>query len=338
MSKRHSNRPATLTAALMLVLLCHGASADVDAGIAAYKRRDFATAFAEFSATAKRDDPLSQNLLGIMYAEGLGVPRNDKLAVDWFFKAQTLGSFEATANLGRMYASGRGVPQSNSEALKHYREAALGGYPPAMKLLADIYEKGELGVTPDPAQAIEWRARLRGIPTGLMSSSQPPAKPAIPAEKPRQGKALPASVAPVADKPTRRDAPAGTQDDKNEKFERQVWEQLEKYRQRERKLQVASTDSTPALAPYLKDLRAKVKIQLASAMPAAKPFTGMAVSLSILRDGTLKEVGLDHGSSNANLDRKVLSSLKQLGPLPPLPSATKEMADVLVVTVKLPIE
>jgi len=336
-----SNRPATRITVFILTLLCNHANADVETGIAAYQRGDYAAAFVEFSDAARQNDSLALNVLGIMNAEGRGVARNDKLAVDLFFKAQTLGSLEAGANLGRMYADGRGVPQSNTEALRHYREAALGGYVPAMRKLAEIYEGGELGIAPDPALAMEWRARLGGTPTGLMHRPTP-AEAALPREKPRasmnQHRAPALAAVPVAPKPSSPERPTRADLDKGRKFEQQVLGQLEQYRQRERKLQVASTDSTPTLAVYLKDLRARLKQQTEGTFAAAKPPTGMIVSLAILKDGSLRGIETDQGSGDARLDRKVISALQQLGRLPPLPAAIHDAAEILGVTVRLPIE
>ena len=323
-------------------MLCAPAAADVESGIAAYQRGDFAAALAEFSDAARQNDPLALNVLGIMYAEGRAIERNDKLAVDLFFRAQALGSLEAGANLGRMYADGRGVPKSNVEALKHYRDAALGGYLPAMRKLAEIYEKGDLGVSPDPATAAEWRARLGGTPAGLMQLRPVPKESAVAPEIPRDRKPerKPAAAPAPAPAPAAatREAPVIAPVDKREKFEKQVLEQIEKYRQRERKLQVASTDTTPALAAYLKDLRATLKQQLDGAFAASKRRAGMTVSIAILRDGTLRGIEVDQASGDAGLDRKVAASLRQLGRLPALPATLQETTDVLEVTVRLPID
>jgi len=323
---------------LVLVLLCSAASADVNTGISAYRRGDYATAFSEFNDASGRNDPLALNVIGIMYAEGLGVERNEKLAVDWFFKAQTLGSLEASANLGRMYADGRGVPQSSAAALQQYRNAALGGYLPAMNRLAEIYEKGELGVTADPALALEWRARLRGTPTGLRYSRPTPERSLTQPEQRRENTASPLPATAKTPRASHRESQAQLRVEKDALFEKQVFERMEKYRQRERKLQVASTDSTPVLAAYLKDLRIRVGSQLQDTFSAANVASAMTVSLSILRDGTVRNVELDHGSGSSTFDRKVLASLKRLDRLPPLPAATLETADVLGVTVRLPME
>lgn len=144
----------------MLAWVPVSAIADVAAGVAAYRLRDFAGAFMAFQEAAKRDDVRALNYLGIMYAEGLGTPRNDTQAAIMFSKASLLGFPEAMANLARMHAAGRGGPQDNKAALSAYRAAARSGFQPAIVRMAELYENGELGEAPDAALAREWRARL----------------------------------------------------------------------------------------------------------------------------------------------------------------------------------
>ena len=66
--------------------------------------------------------------LGLMYANGEGVPENDAEAVKWFRLAAEQGLAEAQFNLGVMYANGEGVPENDAEAVKWYRLAAEQGY------------------------------------------------------------------------------------------------------------------------------------------------------------------------------------------------------------------
>lgn len=149
-------------AALLLTLCSAPAAADVAAGVAAYRKSDFVTAFREFQEPARRDDVNALNYLGIMHAEGLGTPRDDRQAVAMFSKAALLGFPEAMANLARMHVAGRGVPQDNKAAIAAYRAAAKSGFQPAIVRMAEIYENGELGEAPDAAIAREWRDRLQG--------------------------------------------------------------------------------------------------------------------------------------------------------------------------------
>lgn len=328
-------------AAVVLSLGWSLAQADIDAGIAAYRNRDYLRAHAEFLDAAKRNDPLAMNVLGIMYAEGLGIAPDDRAAVDWFFKGQALGSLEAGANLARMFAEGRGVRQSNREALRLYREAALAGYLPAMKRLAEIYEAGELGIAADPQAAKEWRARLGGTPTGLMYLRPTPAETPAAAELPRasaKAERPPPMPKPVAPTPARHETPLNAPGKAAAEFEKQVLAQLEQYGRRERKLQVSSSDSTPGLVGYLTELRARVGSQLKDAFPRTKPHPSLILSISIARDGVVRQVETEHGSGNPAADRRVVSAVKGIARLAPLPRAALDLADVLVVTVRVPIE
>ncbi|MBI5921778.1 MAG: TonB family protein [Betaproteobacteria bacterium] len=320
-------------ATLILALVCGSAVADMAAGLAAYSRGDYLTALTEFRSESKRDNPQALNLIGIMYAEGQGVERDYKLAADWFFKAQVLGSLEAMANLGRMYALGLGVAKDDATALKLLRDAALGGYRPAMLRLADVYEKGELGLAADPAQAKAWRARAGGASGEFYDLRKLPPLRVLPPDEEPAGKAPipPAPGRKLASRPS-----SVSQASPGDLLEKQVFERLEKYGKRERKLIVASTDKSPALAAYLEALRIQLKQHSSGEFPVNT--RGMTITISVLQDGAVKSVELDRSSGDTKLDRQVISSLRKLGQLPPLPAVTREVADVLVVTAKLPID
>ncbi|MDD5176373.1 MAG: TonB C-terminal domain-containing protein [Sterolibacterium sp.] len=321
-------------ALLLFALICTEAAADVDGGIAAYKRGEFAAAFAEFSVAAGKDDPFAQNVLGTMYVQGRGVRQDYKLAMDWFYKAQILGFPEAMANLAKMYAQGLGVPQNNAAALQYYREAAFAGFQPAILRMAEIYEKGELGVAPDATLALAWRVRLRGGPVEASKVRVMPAT-AVATEDQSGVRKAPAASLP---KPASKDQAVPAPVDNGALFEKQVFKRLENNRPRARKLFVASTDNTPSLAGYLKELRTQLGSLLAPAFSASKPDERMIVTLTIPRDGTLTDIELSQGSGNPKTDRRVLSSLKKLTRLRPLPAEIEGGADTLVVSVGLPIE
>ena len=53
----------------------------------------------------------AQCRLGVMYAEGRGVARDDRESVRWFRLAAEQGDAEAQGGLGLAYGTGRGVPQ-----------------------------------------------------------------------------------------------------------------------------------------------------------------------------------------------------------------------------------
>ena len=62
--------------------------------------------------------------IGIAYAEGLGVPENFGMAVEWYRKAAMMGVAEAQHCLGLHHDYGKGVPEDTTMAAEWYRRAA----------------------------------------------------------------------------------------------------------------------------------------------------------------------------------------------------------------------
>ncbi|MDC0588606.1 sel1 repeat family protein, partial [Porticoccaceae bacterium] len=69
-----------------------------------------------YRKAADQGDASAQFNLGIMYANGEGVPENDSEAVKWYRKAADQGDTSAQSNLGYMYARGKGVPENSIRA------------------------------------------------------------------------------------------------------------------------------------------------------------------------------------------------------------------------------
>ncbi|MBC9786430.1 toll/interleukin-1 receptor domain-containing protein [Heliobacterium chlorum] len=96
-----------------------------------------------------------QNHLGVMYANGIGVVKNEIKAVEWYRKAAEQGNAEAQSNLGFMYASGRGVAKDDAKAVEWLLKAAEQGVAAAQYNLGMMYEDG-ISVSKDAFQAVEW--------------------------------------------------------------------------------------------------------------------------------------------------------------------------------------
>ena len=105
----------TLAAVLSLGLIAP-AGADLQDGVAAYVRGDFATAIREWKPLAEQGDPEAQFHLGEMYLRGRGVTQNFQEAADWYTKAAESGHSGAQGVLGGLHAVGLGVPQDFGEA------------------------------------------------------------------------------------------------------------------------------------------------------------------------------------------------------------------------------
>jgi hypothetical protein len=65
--------------------------------------------------------------LGLMYANGRGVSKDDTAAAKWFRLAADQGHALAQNNLGAMYANGRGVSKDAVQAYRWFNLAAAQG-------------------------------------------------------------------------------------------------------------------------------------------------------------------------------------------------------------------
>ena len=105
-----------LTVVLALVRMM-SVSGPYEDGLDAYDSGDHGTALQLSRLATEQDDAATQYTLGIMYHDGLGVPRDYTQAVKWFQLAAEQGHAGAQYNLGVMYLKGDGVPQAYVQAL-----------------------------------------------------------------------------------------------------------------------------------------------------------------------------------------------------------------------------
>jgi hypothetical protein len=91
-----------LTIAFLLVTLSALTTwaGDFQKGLSAYKSGDYTTAIREFTELAEQGNASAQFNLGVMYAEGQGVPQDYKQAEKWYTKAAEQGNASAQSNLG----------------------------------------------------------------------------------------------------------------------------------------------------------------------------------------------------------------------------------------------
>jgi len=127
----------------------------IDAADAAYQNGDFATALRLSRPMADQGDARAQTLVGLIYYNGRGVPRDDPEATRWFRRAADQGDATAQFYLGVVYFEGRGVPQNYFEGAKWYRRAADQGNAQAQYNLGIMYMNGE-GVPQNRVNAHMW--------------------------------------------------------------------------------------------------------------------------------------------------------------------------------------
>ena len=73
------------------------------------------------------------------------------------------GSAEAQYELGKLYETGVGVPENIDHAMVLYQKAGAQDYPDALNDLGFIYYQGGLGVTRDPAKALDFFRRAADL-------------------------------------------------------------------------------------------------------------------------------------------------------------------------------
>ncbi|WP_140183110.1 tetratricopeptide repeat protein [Providencia stuartii] len=76
------------------------------------------------------------------YANGIGLPLNLPLAIEWLTKAATQGDAEAQFYLGWLYAHGKGIPQDDELAFIWMGQAAQQNDAQAQYWLARFYQHG----------------------------------------------------------------------------------------------------------------------------------------------------------------------------------------------------
>src|SRR5882672_4337132 len=85
--------------------------------------QDYAKALAWAQKSAEQGDPRGQMILGKMYSEGWGRPRDPVEAFHWMRKAAEQNWVPAETSLAMMYEDGRGTAEDYIQALAWYLKA-----------------------------------------------------------------------------------------------------------------------------------------------------------------------------------------------------------------------
>ena len=103
---------------------------------------EFATAMQELHPAARSGNAEAEELIGIMYAMGLGVERDDERAFEWYLRSAMKGHPGAQSGVGWYYEVGRGMPAPDLvRGYMWYTLSAIGGDPDAAISLEEIVKK-----------------------------------------------------------------------------------------------------------------------------------------------------------------------------------------------------
>ena len=114
-------------------------NADLQAGLDAYERKDYSSAFEEWQIDAQRGNGTSQYLLGFLFYAGQGIHKDYAKAMEWFQKAAEEKMATAQYYLGEMYHEGHGASHDAQVASRWFLKAAQQGDRQAQWRLAGLY-------------------------------------------------------------------------------------------------------------------------------------------------------------------------------------------------------
>src|SRR6476619_1596307 len=96
----------------------------IDTAYGAFQRGHYLTALNEATKRAQQTDPAALTLLGEIYAQGLGVGRDDAKAAQWYKLAADKGDRDAMFALAMFNFQGRGGARDPAEAARLLESAA----------------------------------------------------------------------------------------------------------------------------------------------------------------------------------------------------------------------
>lgn len=155
--RRGSTTIAILLAAALATWLSLSAADEsveqlLKAGQLAYERGDVVDAIKWYRTAAQRGYAPAQTRL----ARLMDFSEQNEEAVKWYREAAAQGFPEAEYELGLMYAAGEGVIKDNLEAVRWLERAAGHDFAAAIRTLALASAHGNLGLARDNHKTVSW--------------------------------------------------------------------------------------------------------------------------------------------------------------------------------------
>ena len=127
---------------VMTVLLPMIARAEIEAARDLMEEGKFVEARESLWPAARSGNADAEELIGVMYAMGLGVEQDDIRAFDWYLRASMKGHPGAQSGVGWYYEVGRGMPAPDLvRAYMWYVLSAIGGDPDAAISQEEVVKK-----------------------------------------------------------------------------------------------------------------------------------------------------------------------------------------------------
>lgn len=128
--------------AFALVLMAGPALAELEGARDLMEEGRFDEAYSALWPAARSGNAEAEELIGVMYAMGLGRPQDDLRAFEWYLRAAMKGHAGAQSGVGWYYEIGRGLPAPDLvRAYMWYTLSAIGGDPDAAISLEEVVKK-----------------------------------------------------------------------------------------------------------------------------------------------------------------------------------------------------
>ncbi len=128
----------------LLIALCWTGpvKADIQKARDLMEASHFTEAMVELLPAAQSGNADAEELIGVMHAMGLGVPRDDERAFEWYLRSALRGHPGAQSGVGWYYEIGRGMPAPDLvRGYMWYVLSAIGGDPDAAISQEEIIKK-----------------------------------------------------------------------------------------------------------------------------------------------------------------------------------------------------
>lgn len=122
--------------------IAFAAHADIEKARDLMEANRFEEAMNELLPAARSGNADAEELIGVMYAMGLGVKRDDMRAFEWYLRSAMKGHAGAQSGVGWYYEVGRGMPAPDLvRAYMWYVLSAIGGDPDAAISQEEVVKK-----------------------------------------------------------------------------------------------------------------------------------------------------------------------------------------------------
>ncbi len=138
----NARRTLSLTAIVTMLMLAPPLPADIEKARDLMESSQFEEAMQQLLPAARSGNADAEELIGVMYAMGLGVPRDDVRAFEWYLRSALKGHPGAQSGVGWYYEVGRGMPAPDLvRAYLWYVLSAIGGDPDAAISQEEVVKK-----------------------------------------------------------------------------------------------------------------------------------------------------------------------------------------------------